>query len=827
MSKVDLSAWPSGIQSEKTCVDLKAAGGDRREHRRTDWQGTPQSLRQEQHLQWLQLQCRWREVSQRERRAKLRNAQIIQDFQRTEATVRDLAARTTAMTTIRADYEKQLQQKCPRRLQKLEEKRTYLHCKKQVELNLNEYLGRQEWEKVTQSDISRGPAGAQSPSSPADPLHLLTSSPPPLPDSKNCYFHTLKNDLMDSQSEDYTQNVSHQSCHPMGHNSWLTPDQRRKSVSQTRTISDHLADASMETRGPQQGGRSLDPKAWGVVCEPAQDQKGETCMSLRRWDQDGGLDGSPTQEADRDLRQRRLDRQEQPCNQSFELDVKPVRLPTTHRGSSERSSVCSTAKSNDVPASPRKKKKEKRGRIQKICTGWMKTFCHRSHDGVASSMETLSGHMGHSSKTSGHSVVAKQRSNESSPNEGETESAHSSGETEKTEKDGLTQEGAVEGPEMGEELGESEETDNGDENDSQFSSQSEGEGEEAEESKEYSKEEMSSGAEESEDYDEEIEGCEWNGEQGQAGEDDPVGGVETSEGGTEDGEIYDSPEQEWGQMSGHEKVKELQSFMPSGAGGEKTVEELEEVEDEGNGQEGEEEEDDSQEEGYSEDDSEEEKSQGQVTLEEGDGEQDEEDGTGSLDKSEEEDEAREDFSKDEEEMNEEKGGSEVEEMGVTDCKEDESGRTTDSDDEIISSQLDDRKSQATRAGWNFTGKCDAAGKMRQIDEENEENETGEQKYQESTGDDTTSSDGPDYSKALFTKVITGDEDGQCSDDEEDIEVLLAPHGDPERQQEKKTPPAVKTTGPWHDSETDSGDIVLDGQELSACDLNGQDDFDDF
>lgn len=86
-----------------------------------------------------------------------------------------------------------------------------------------------------------------------------------------------------------------------------------------------------------------------------------------------------------------------------------------------------------------------------------------------------------------------------------------------------------------------------------------------------------------------------------------------------------------------------------------------------------------------------------------------------------------------------------------------------------------------RDGGNFTGKSDAADKMRKIDEEDEE--TGEQEHQESPGEGTTSSDGADYSKALFKKVITDeyeDEDGQCSDDEEDIEILLAPRRCPER-----------------------------------------------
>ncbi|KAG5263553.1 hypothetical protein AALO_G00266070 [Alosa alosa] len=47
------------------------------------------------------LQCRWLEVSERERQAHIYNRQLLQDFHRAQDTINDLMARTAAMNTLR------------------------------------------------------------------------------------------------------------------------------------------------------------------------------------------------------------------------------------------------------------------------------------------------------------------------------------------------------------------------------------------------------------------------------------------------------------------------------------------------------------------------------------------------------------------------------------------------------------------------------------------------------------------------------------------------------------------------------------------------------
>ncbi|KAK3535725.1 hypothetical protein QTP70_020963 [Hemibagrus guttatus] len=70
-----------------------------------------------------QLQYQLQELSERERRARHHNQKLLQDFQRAQNTLSDLVARNEAMNTIRMEYERFLEENCPKWQQRLQEKR--------------------------------------------------------------------------------------------------------------------------------------------------------------------------------------------------------------------------------------------------------------------------------------------------------------------------------------------------------------------------------------------------------------------------------------------------------------------------------------------------------------------------------------------------------------------------------------------------------------------------------------------------------------------------------------------------------------------------------
>ncbi|MBN3326535.1 SF3B2 factor, partial [Atractosteus spatula] len=72
------------------------------QQRRLELQGALSRLQRAQHLQRAaELQAQWRDVCEREGRARLRNSQLLADFQRAVDTARELSARAAAMATIR------------------------------------------------------------------------------------------------------------------------------------------------------------------------------------------------------------------------------------------------------------------------------------------------------------------------------------------------------------------------------------------------------------------------------------------------------------------------------------------------------------------------------------------------------------------------------------------------------------------------------------------------------------------------------------------------------------------------------------------------------
>ncbi|KAK1150906.1 glutamic acid-rich protein isoform X1 [Acipenser oxyrinchus oxyrinchus] len=83
-------------------------------------------------LRVSELQAQWREVSERERRARLRNQQLLRDFQRVEEAMGELSEHNAAMSRIRTEYERQLEKRFPSWQKKLEEKWRAAQQSKQV-----------------------------------------------------------------------------------------------------------------------------------------------------------------------------------------------------------------------------------------------------------------------------------------------------------------------------------------------------------------------------------------------------------------------------------------------------------------------------------------------------------------------------------------------------------------------------------------------------------------------------------------------------------------------------------------------------------------------
>ncbi|XP_048087824.1 sarcoplasmic reticulum histidine-rich calcium-binding protein isoform X2 [Alosa alosa] len=126
------------------------------EHKRMELQSNLETVQHEQHIsRAAKLQCRWLEVSERERQAHIYNRQLLQDFHRAQDTINDLMARTAAMNTLRVEYERHLEQLYPQWRQKLQEQR-FSTQRKRLEMHLRECMTRMDDEspEVIPSDAA-------------------------------------------------------------------------------------------------------------------------------------------------------------------------------------------------------------------------------------------------------------------------------------------------------------------------------------------------------------------------------------------------------------------------------------------------------------------------------------------------------------------------------------------------------------------------------------------------------------------------------------------------------------------------------------------------
>ncbi|XP_058868091.1 microtubule-associated protein futsch-like isoform X1 [Acipenser ruthenus] len=112
------------------------------EQRRMELQKMLKTLHRDQRLMRVsELQAQWHEVSERERRARLRNQQLLRDFQRVEEAMGELSEHNAAMSRIRTEYERQLEKRFPRWQKKLEEKwRAAQQSKQQAEWSSEPYV---------------------------------------------------------------------------------------------------------------------------------------------------------------------------------------------------------------------------------------------------------------------------------------------------------------------------------------------------------------------------------------------------------------------------------------------------------------------------------------------------------------------------------------------------------------------------------------------------------------------------------------------------------------------------------------------------------------
>ncbi|XP_029918037.1 protein starmaker isoform X2 [Myripristis murdjan] len=159
-----LSPWHLS-RTDRETLRTATKGGERSlkrsEHRRMELQRDASTSQRDQHLRAVELQRRWLQLQERERKARLRNKQLLQDFERAQDTLRDMVTRTATMKTIRMEYERYLEENSPRWQQQLKEKT--LSAQKRMEVYLTEYLKKIEEEQVMMPSAEAQPSLSQGP----------------------------------------------------------------------------------------------------------------------------------------------------------------------------------------------------------------------------------------------------------------------------------------------------------------------------------------------------------------------------------------------------------------------------------------------------------------------------------------------------------------------------------------------------------------------------------------------------------------------------------------------------------------------------------------
>ncbi|XP_041712816.2 zinc finger CCCH domain-containing protein 13-like isoform X2 [Coregonus clupeaformis] len=371
------------------------------ERRRMKLQSDLVTLQRDERLsRAVRLQCRWQELSERERRAQQQNRQLLQEFDRAQDTLRDMVTRTTAMNTIRVEYERYLEESFPRWQQQLKQK-TLSAQRKRMEQHMKECLRSMEEDRGEERG-SRPPIGAQPPLSPCHVQQLQNAAAhqehhnqnghqdyiqnghhhPSIPSiqSSGWLIHA-RSQLANSQTRmhsklqqrDMTHHPAHplhpycpQSLHPpqpypvQPPQSYSTHSKPHIVIQQETPPAGYpmqwpagVAAAALPFRAPvglQTSWTSPampDTQGWRMVQGVAGEDEGREASAAT----------SPEGGSSVGHRQRR----EKSSDLAHELDIKPVRLWSGHGESSESSRTSSQASKESVGSRERRNRKEKKG----------------------------------------------------------------------------------------------------------------------------------------------------------------------------------------------------------------------------------------------------------------------------------------------------------------------------------------------------------------------------------------------------------------------------------------------------------------------------------
>ncbi|KAJ8337974.1 hypothetical protein SKAU_G00369400 [Synaphobranchus kaupii] len=858
----------------------------------------------------LQLQSQWQEVTERERRARVRNQQLLEDFQRAQDTLRDLVARTVAMATIRMEYERQLEQHFPQWQQRFEEKRISVQGK-EVALHFKEALRKMEEEEDREAH-RRTTKGVNAPSLSPGPSLLPTT--PILPHSLTVsgkgetHLHMLQKNKKVTK-ENSAQSYPCTPWKPSVHSSWLTGAQSSPGVSQASYIQDprsppdlrglqDLARAeypfqhplhrlvsqpfdpcwllpqeqphrgpivgyppgwpglcsvprlqSPYVQGPWPGFPIVDPRDWGMALPREPDAEGDSATTRGERERSEGPESLKDSRQGQQVYKRPL----RASNQSYELDIKPVRLSSGRADSSEDSSVCSEPPQGDAAGvRRRRRRRENKGGMPQSRMKREEATSQRSSAGSSVSSLTGSGVV-RATDSRATFEARSQRSGIPLATAPSIEQEENHSQEEASGSAGAETEGAVnQGTEDAQETQDSSQRDGGITDEEDEDGEKEGEDEKEDDEEEVEKTEAAEEREGEMIEDSDVEQDVHEGEDGSGDEGSVEGEVSSC---AEDAEA----ERTGGVLEQAEEVvevgkrlklsaKEVGEEDPSSERNGNSEEEeetegrLEEDVEESVGSEEEEEEDDRQEE----EDEEEEADEQESCSQEENGE-DEGEGSGSLEEGEteegeESEEGNDAVEEDEEDDDEEVGTGGAE--AAADNRKEESEGTTDSEDEIITSQVDKRNDTTRKADVGIKCKTRAGGNMGDIEEEGEDEDAeqiAEKEYYENESNDNK-------------KLNHGYEDD--SEDGEYIEGLLAPKKDSSIHEvcvaEKKEVPdpaspmvrepkgkptcpqrvkeqiiTVQSKALWQDSDSDLGDNVPGRSDVTTPLKDVLEDFDEF
>ncbi|KAM6999991.1 uncharacterized protein LKV04_004961 [Tautogolabrus adspersus] len=314
----------------------------------------------------MQLQHRWQELKERELKAKHHNRQLLKQFEEAQDALREMLTLTANMKTIRTEYERYLKENSPRWHQQLK-KQTQVAQKKRMEEYLRSCLKNTEATKKSSSDQPL----------PSQGLYAKTQNIAP-PQSHNNNNNNL------GFNQDGSPHL------PFMPSSWLThphyqtarfpiraPYQPQHSP-HTPPIYSHLHPFPLphlaSTSGHYSPGwGSLQPDyPWSLTAGAAGLPSDSKALLDQRHTEE-----LPTERGEAQLVEENADTSRSSSSQSGggggsrgshlsqELDVKPVRLSSSHAESSESSRVSDQVSRENR----RKKKREKTGRSQSSSSG--------------------------------------------------------------------------------------------------------------------------------------------------------------------------------------------------------------------------------------------------------------------------------------------------------------------------------------------------------------------------------------------------------------------------------------------------------------------------